>query len=134
MQPGQDNDRSAGIDLSDNAPGGGHLEVERFEPRPSGVHNVLHLAKTFPAQQILCNKLGRDAGRFSPADSDPRRLRRRFRGGDRRWSEPEQAGSGHERGLMEEFPAIHTFSSFLSSLMKRQSVLCAMNFWGVDVI
>ena len=44
------------------------------------------------------------------------------------------AGDGGGHASHELAQADHPFSSFLSSLRKRQSVLCAMNFCGLDLI
>src|SRR5262249_34113926 len=96
--------------------------------------NVLYSAESLSEEERLRHEEGSKTRVRPPDQPDRGRLGWRLGGGDRRWLGSEQAGSRGERCAGEEFSAIHAFISFLSSLMKRQSVLWAMIFCGLALM
>jgi hypothetical protein len=79
VDPGQENDRRAGIHLHDEGRDERHADVdlavgEGLVDRGRSELDVLHVAEPLGAQQLLGHVLGRDTDAGNLREPDPRRL------------------------------------------------------------
>src|SRR5205823_8255331 len=101
-------------------------------PRELG---VLHVGEAFVSEQRVGNVLGRPADAGALDQPESRRLGRRLGGGRVGAQSQTPRGPRHGDLSKELSPAPHgssyPFSSFFSSLRKRQSVPSAISFCGL---
>src|SRR5215469_14671293 len=146
MDPGERNDRDLELlQVHDERGSVRHCEVRLAGPdgdvkgEPLDF-DVLHIGETLPFQKLTGNPLRGDTNGGNLGKPERRRLGRRLRSCRIRTQSKEsrRARCGqptHELAPAEVIPAwSHAFSSFLSSLRKRQSVPWAMIVWGLDLI
>jgi hypothetical protein len=133
VDTGQDDDRSALVQADDE----GAAEVQRQvhlsggyrlrEEVPRLERNVLDVGEPLEPKQVLREIQGCDADGRAPHEPDAGRLGRRL-GRESRARLAKQTGARCRQSFDEGAPLDHPFSSFLSSLMNRQSVPWAMSF------
>ena len=110
------------------------LQSIRHPPHVGTAVSVLNIGEALGAQQLLRQPLGRLADPAGLGQADPGRLERRI---GRRPAGPgahDPGGADRGQPAQERPPSDHPFSSFFSSLRKRQSVPWAMIFFGLDLI
>src|SRR5215467_115740 len=139
VDPGQHDQRYACVCEQYEPRGVTHQEIGAtvaqalVESGTSLALHVLNSRKAIRLEQVVSNPLRCKTGRADVDDSHGRRFRWRLRerrpGLSRRTADRDP----YRRGPKELTPP-HAFSSFLSSLRKRQSVPWAMIFCGLDLI
>ena len=138
LNAGQHDDGLAPVDLRDGRADVLHRDVDvaggdglgGFERLAPG--DVLHVGESFAAQQLLGHVLWRPTDAGDAGQTDPRRLRRRL---GLRQARPGESSDAQRSGPREPASAAdRPFSSFRSSLRKRQSVPWARIFCGFDLI